>query len=216
MKVVTLIQRKPGTTRAAFKEYYEKNHAPLGTRYFPFDKYVRNHVDSSVPADLPFDVYMEAFLDRTKALGLLTGDVAKVFDEDEKRFMNAPPRPEGFDANERLVSGQPRGVDPRGTPKTAFFVSNTGGAEPNAFFDAVAEWGKGLGEETNAIRVMMDEVIPGHSVTFFKSDAVLILWTGHTFTAIPKAPAGIRIDTMLALDSQETSKEDLKANFGKH
>ena len=31
MKVVTLIQRKPGTTRAAFKDYYEKNHAPLGS-----------------------------------------------------------------------------------------------------------------------------------------------------------------------------------------
>jgi hypothetical protein len=215
LKVVTLIQRKPGTTRAQFKDYYEKNHAPLGTRYFPFDKYVRNHLDSSVPADVPFDVYMEAFLDRTKALGLLSGDVAKVFDEDEKRFMNAPPRPEGFDANERLVSGPPRVVDPRGTPKTAFFVSNTGGAEPKAFFDAVAEWGKGLGRQVNATRVMLDEVIPGHNVTFFKSDAVLVLWTGHTFTATPKAPAGIHVDAMLALDSQETSKEDLAANFGK-
>jgi hypothetical protein len=215
MKVVTLIQRKPGTTRAAFKDYYEKNHAPLGTRYFPFDKYVRNHLDSSEPADVPFDVYMEAFLDRTKALGLLNGDVARIFDEDEKRFMNAPPRPEGFDAEERLVSGPPRGVDPRGTPKSAFFISNTGGAEPRAFFDAVAAWGKVLGAETNAVRVMLDEVIPGHSVKFFHSDAVLVLWTGHTFTTTPKAPAGTRIDAMLALDSQETSPEDLKANFGK-
>jgi hypothetical protein len=215
MKVVTLIQRKPGTTRAAFKDYYEKNHAPLGSRYFPFDKYVRNHLDSSEPADVPFDVYMEAFLDRTKALGLLNGDVAKIFDDDEKRFMNAPPRPEGFDAEERLVSGPPRGVDPRGTPKTAFFVSNTTGVAPKAFFDAVAEWGKALGAETNAVRVMLDEVIPGHAVSFFKSDAVLVLWTGHTFTAKPKAPAGIWIDAMLALDSQETTPEELKANFGK-
>jgi EthD domain len=112
MKVVTLIQRKPGTTRAAFKDYYEKNHAPLGTRYFPFDKYVRNHLDSSEPADVPFDVYMEAFLDRPRALALLTGNAhaAKLFDDDEKRFMNAPPRPEGFDAEERLVSGPPRGL----------------------------------------------------------------------------------------------------------
>ena len=215
MKVVTLIQRKPGTTRAAFKDYYEKNHAPLGSRYFPFDKYVRNHLDSSEPADVPFDVYMEAFLDRQKALTFLTGDIAKIFDEDEARFMNAPPRPEGFDAEERLVSGLPRGVDPRGTPKTAFFVSNTGGAAPKAFFDAVADWGKKLGEETNAARVMLDEVIPGHQVSFFKSDAVLILWTGHTFTATPKGPAGTRIDAMLALDSQETTPEELKANFGK-
>jgi hypothetical protein len=124
-------------------------------------------------------------------------------------------RPEGFDAEERLLFGPPRGIDPRGTPKTAFFVTNTGGAEPKAFFDAVAEWGKTLGEETNAIRVMMDEVIPGHGVSFFKSDAVLVLWTGHTFTATPKAPDGIKVDAMLALDSQETSKEDLAANLGK-
>jgi hypothetical protein len=215
MKVVTLIQRKPGTTRAAFKEYYEKNHAPLGSRYFPFTKYCRNHLDSSIPADVPYDVYMEAFLDRQKALGLLTGDVLKVFDDDEARFMNAPPRPEGFDAEERLVSGPPRGVDPRGTPKTAIFVSNTGSSAPKAFFDAVAEWGKGLGREVNAVRVMLDEVIPGHKVSFFTSDAVLILWTGHTFTAAPKTPAGIRIDAILALDSQETTPEELKANFGK-
>jgi hypothetical protein len=215
MKVVTLIQRKPGTTRAAFKDYYEKNHAPLGTRYFPFTKYVRNHLDSSEPADVPFDVYMEAFLDRTKAMGLLTGDVLRIFDEDEARFMNAPPRPEGFDAEERLISGPPRDVDPRGTPKTAFFVSNTAGAEPKAFFDAVAGWGKALGEEVNAVRVMLDEVIPGHSVKFFRSDAVVMLWTGHTFTAVPKAPEGTTIDAMLALDSQETTPEELKANFGK-
>jgi len=215
MKVVTLIQRKPGTTRSAFKDYYEKNHAPLGSRYFPFDKYCRNHLDSSVPDDVPFDVYMEAWLDRQKALGLLTGDVLKIFDEDEARFMNAPPRPEGFDANERLVSGPPRGVDPRGTPKTAIFVSNTNGIEPAKFFDAVAEWGKVLGAEINAVRVMLDEVIPGHSVSFFKSDAVLQLWTGHTFTAKPKAPAGIWVDAVLSLDSQETTPEELKANFGK-
>jgi hypothetical protein len=58
-------------------------------------------------------------------------------------------------------------------------------------------------------------VIPGHAVKFFHSDAVVMLWTGHTFTTTPKAPAGARIDAMLALDSQETSPEDLKANFGK-
>ena len=61
----------------------------------------------------------------------------------------------------------------------------------------------------------LDEVIPGHAVKFFHSDAVLMLWTGHTFTTTPKAPEGTTIDAMLALDSQETSAEELKANFGK-
>lgn len=67
-KVITLIPRKPGTTRAAFKDYYENNHAPLGTRYFPFDKYVRNHLVASHPEDLGFDVLMELWLDHGKAM----------------------------------------------------------------------------------------------------------------------------------------------------
>src|SRR5579859_7193698 len=97
MKVITLIARKPGTSRAAFKAYYEENHAPLGTRYFPFDKYVRNHLVSSVPEDVGFDVLMESWLDRTKAMAILTGEIEGIFAEDEARFMDAPPRPEGID-----------------------------------------------------------------------------------------------------------------------
>ncbi|MBU6258029.1 MAG: EthD domain-containing protein [Burkholderiales bacterium] len=214
IKFVTLIQRKAGTTRAAFANYYEQVHAPLAARHFPFDKYVRNHLVSSRPADLPFDVYVETFVDRGKALGLLTGDVARVFDEDEQRFMNAPPRPEGFAARERLVCGLPRDVDPRGTRKVALFVGNAAGAEPEGFFEAVAAWGKGLGERLGAARVVLDEVVPGHRVKCFDSDAVLMLWADHPFTAVPAAPAGTTLDAVLVLDSQETPKDELKAGSG--
>ena len=215
-KVITLIARKPGTTREAFKDYYEQNHAPLGTRYFPFDKYVRNHLSASVPDDVGFDVYMECWLDQEKAYAILTGEIVQIFDEDEARFMNAPPRPAGVDSNERLVLGPARGVDPRGTSKIAFMVSNTAGGDLKAFYDRVADWGRRLGADSGATRVTLDEIIPGHDAPLFKSDAVLHLWIGHRVEIKTEPPAGVRIDAVLMLDSQETPLEDLKANFGKH
>ena len=214
-KVMTVIPRKPGTTRAQFKAYYENNHAPLGTRYFPFDKYCRNHLDGSIPADVGFDVLMESWLDREKAYAILTGEIVKIFDEDEARFMNAPPRPAGIDLVEHLVAGSPRGVDPRGTPKTAFLISNTGGADAKTFLRKATEWARAIGDKVHATRVILDEVIPGHESPLFRSDAIVTLWTGQRFATAPEPPAGARIDTVLSLDSQETPTEELRANFGK-
>jgi hypothetical protein len=213
-KVITLIARKHGTTRQAFKDYYEQNHAPLGTRYFPFDKYVRNHLNESVPADVGFDVLMEAWLDQEKAYAILTGEVVKIFDEDEARFMHAPPRPVGVDAIEHLLAGPPRGVDPRGTPKVTLFIKNIGALDAKAFSERVAAWGRELAKETGALRVIMDEVIPGHVSTLFKGDALLHLWGPTTIPAL-EPPAGLHVEMAMTLDSQETPPEDLKANFGK-
>ena len=213
-KVVTLIARKHGTTRAEFKNYYERNHAPLGTRYVPFDKYVRNHLNESVPADVGFDVMMEAWLEQEKAYAILTGEVVRIFDEDEARFMHAPPRPVGYDAIEHLLVGSPRGVDPRGTPKVALIIRNAGGLDAPAFFARVAAWGREVAKQTGATRVIMDEVMPGHASTLLKGDALLHLWG---LTAIPalEAPAGLHVEQALTLDSQETPPEELRANFGK-
>jgi hypothetical protein len=213
-KVITLIARKHGTTREQFKDYYEQNHAPLGTRYFPFDKYVRNHLKESVPADVGFDVLMECWLEQEKAYAILTGDVIEIFDEDEARFMHAPPRPVGVDAIEHLVVGPPRGVDPRGTPKAAIFIKNIGGQDGTAFYERVAAWGRELAKETGATRVIMDEVLPGHISTLFKGDSVLHLW-GPTALPHLEAPAGLHVEQVMTLDSQETPPEELAANFGK-
>ncbi|MDB5394062.1 MAG: hypothetical protein JWM91_1568 [Rhodospirillales bacterium] len=216
-KVITLIARRPGTTRAAFKDYYEQNHAPLGTRYFPFDKYIRNHLNASVPEDVGFDVLMECWLDQEKAYAILTGDIVKIFDEDEARFMNAPPRPVGVDAIEHLLIGPPRGVDPRGTQRVALFIKNIGGLDETAFYQRVAAWGRALAEETGAIRVIMDEVVPGHVSTLFKGDALLHFWSKGTAT-LPnlEPPAGLLVEQAMTLDSQETTPEELAANFGNH
>ncbi len=215
MKVVTLIPRRPDITRAAFKAYYENNHAPLGSRYFPFEKYVRNHLVSSTPEDVGFDVLMESWLDRGKALASLTGETGRIFDEDEARFMNAPPRPEGFDSVEHVVQGPPRGVDPRGVRKIAWFLA-ADGVSKNAFLHKAADWGKALAAEAKATRVVIDDVAPGHKAALFTGDAVLTLWVdeGATAPAVPP-PEGVAVQAVLVLDSQETTPEELEANFGR-
>jgi hypothetical protein len=212
-KVITLIARRKDLTRAQFKDYYEQNHAPLGTRYFPFDKYVRNHVNESVPADVGFDVLMECWLEQEKAYAILTGEIVEIFDADEARFMNAPPRPVGVDAIEHLIVGPPRGVDPRGTPKIAIFIKNIGGLDDTAFYERVAAWGRELAAQTGASRVIMDEVLPGHVSTLFKGDSVLHLW-GPTALPALEPPAGLHVEQAMTLDSQETPPDELAANFG--
>ncbi len=215
MKVITLIARKPGTSRAQFKDYYETSHAPLGTRYFPFDKYVRNHLVSSVPENLGFDVLMESWLDRAKAMGILTGEIEAIFAEDEANFMDAPPRPEGIDLVEHVLAGPPRGVDPRGIRKLAWFLK-ADGIEKAAFLERAAEWGKALAAEAGATRAVLDEALPGHKSPFFSGDAILTVWVAAD-TPVPDVttPAGIAVQATLEFDSQETTPEELKANFGR-
>ena len=66
----------------------------MGTRYFPFEKYVRNHLIASTPEDVGFDVLMNPGSTST-AKREHDAEVDRLFAEDEHRFMKAPPRPVG-------------------------------------------------------------------------------------------------------------------------
>jgi uncharacterized protein (TIGR02118 family) len=71
IKIVCLLKRKAGTTRAQFREYYEANHAPLIESKMPYyDEYYRNyiadtqdyetgHLDNKLVKELDFDVITE-------------------------------------------------------------------------------------------------------------------------------------------------------------
>lgn len=215
MKTITLIPRRPGTTRAEFKAYYENNHAPLGARYFPFDKYVRNHLVSSVPEDVGFDVLMECWLDRGKAMAILTGEIERIFDQDEARFMNAPPRPEGIDAVEHVVKGPPRGVDARGTHKIAWFAAAQGIGKDD-FHKRVRQWAETLATEAKATRLEVDETLPGHRSPFFSGDAIVTVWAPDgTEPPSVAPPPGVTVQAMLVLESHETTPEELKDAFGR-
>ncbi len=101
LKLVTLIPRKPGTTRAEFIDHYENRHVPLIESHFSqFRKYVRNYPTGgnlhyagieAVP-DAPFDAvtehWFESQADFDAMMAQFAGDpeLARQVAEDEARF----------------------------------------------------------------------------------------------------------------------------------
>lgn len=105
MKIICLLKRKPGTTRAEFKAYYEANHVPLIQRLLPFYKdykrtyfaevqdYQTGHLDNKVEAELDFDVITElTFTDRSGydqlVAALSDPKIGDVITADETNFMD--------------------------------------------------------------------------------------------------------------------------------
>ena len=78
MKVSCLLTRRDDITRQAFREYYESQHAPLGMRHFPFQKYLRNHVLES-SSEIDFDVIMESYFDdQVDVAAIDNGDIRSI------------------------------------------------------------------------------------------------------------------------------------------
>ncbi len=216
MKRVNLIRRKPGTTREAFQDYYENNHAPLGSRYFPFEWYRRNHLVASIPEDVGFDVVMENAIDIELRKRTFTAEVDKIFAADEARFMNAPPRPAGVQVVEHLLTGFPQGVDRPGQPKAAWLIS-ADGIDQVDFVEAAKGWGLQLAAQTNAERSILDVVTFRNEGTLFTADALLTLWLSESrMPKSSKPPKGVKVQAQLLMAAYETPPEVLKANFGKH
>jgi len=71
MKTISLITRRDDMTRDEFRDYYEQQHAELAMRYFPYQRYTRNHVlGDAVPG---FDCISE--FDMTDAFRANAGNV---------------------------------------------------------------------------------------------------------------------------------------------
>jgi len=215
MKRVNLIRRKPGTTREAFRDYYENNHAPLGSRYFPFEKYRRNHLIASIPEDVGFDVVMENHIDLELRKKVFDAEVDKIFAADEARFMDAPPRPAGVQVVEHLLTGFPQGVDRPGQPKAGWLIS-ADGVDQTDFVEAAKAWGRELAAQTQAERSILDVVTFRSEGTRFTADALLTLWLPQSrMPARAKPPKGVKVQAQLLMAAYETTPEDLKANYGK-
>lgn len=105
MKIICLLKRKPGTTRAQFKEYYEANHAPLCERLLPFyqdyyrsyfaetQDYETGHLDNKVGDELDFDVITElTFSSRENYENLVAAlsdpRIGDQITADEEKFMD--------------------------------------------------------------------------------------------------------------------------------
>ncbi len=212
MKVVTTITKRPELTRVEFQDYYENHHAPLGTRHFPFEKYVRNHVIEAEPA-VGFHCLMECWLDRDKALASLDGAMGALFAEDEARFMVT--RGIGVDVVEHEIGAAPRAVDPRGIAKTAFLLANAGDLPAPDFAMAAGDWGKSLVAANPYLKTAtLDIVLPGGDPGGLAADAVVTLWAPRRTVSLVDLPAGVGLLAILTLESQETPPDELTANFG--
>jgi len=213
-KTVALISRRNDLTRAQFRDYYETRHAPLGMRHFAFGKYLRNHVVGQGTED--FDVFSEFWHKSTaEAYAVNAGPVGAIFREDEARFMDTG-RQRAANAEERLVAGQPRGVDPTPTAKTILLLTCAPGTGSAQFLDAIAGWGADLAKSSDGkvLRVTLDAITPFEHAPF-PCDAILSLWLADGTGDIPLGapPAGVTLDAVARVESCESPPELLAASY---
>jgi len=94
LKLMLLVRRKPGTTREAFRDYYESIHAPLASGVMAGCKrYLRNFVIEEPGGSQDFDVITEFWFDLegpfAKAAKRISTEATRaVLEADEARFMD--------------------------------------------------------------------------------------------------------------------------------
>ncbi|HAN68944.1 MAG TPA: hypothetical protein DCQ70_10675 [Halieaceae bacterium] len=211
MKSICLLSRLPGTSPEAFRDYYENNHSRLGSRYFPFAKYVRNHVISASPA-VDFDVITEFFFDPDlDVAGVHSGRVREILDADERRFMEQRLiRPAG--AEESLLAGPPRDVEAPGRLRQILLLNPIAGAGGN-FVDSVTAWGKQLADHQQVLRVTLDSASaqPPGGANAFPYEALLSLWLEDGRPVQPgEPPAGVELTVNLLTEVCESPPELLR------
>ncbi len=207
MKTIGLMPRRPDITRAAFRDHYETRHAPLALPLFPFTKYVRNHVLASDPDPIGFDCLSEFWVDDVEQVHrLMKSEVGDLMREDERRFADQP-RIAPAVAEETLVAGPPRGIDPI-LRKEILMLRRAPEISRGSFLDSVAAWGRGLFASANGgiARLTFDLVIPFEGVRFPPCDGILYGWIdgsdGMVFEAA--APNAILIHARIKTESIET------------
>jgi hypothetical protein len=100
VKMVFMLKRKPGMSRAEFIQYYESHHRPLGEKYVPNAvRYVRRYLEPvpgpwSTPAD-EFDVLTELWFanqqEADKAMKHLSEPaIHEEIEQDEIRLFDRP------------------------------------------------------------------------------------------------------------------------------
>lgn len=207
MKSVCLLSHRHGSTRQAFRDYYENNHSRLGSRYFPFSKYVRNHVLASV-GEVDFDVLTEFFFDDgVDIAGVHSGRVREILDEDERQFMDQRLiRPAS--AEELLLSGSARDIAPEGTRRQLLMLTHSGDAA--GFRDAVNSWGKQLATRAGGLPRISVDYTQAHAASGdgrFPFDAVLSLWLpaeGEALSGL-SPPAAVQVQADVLTDVCEST-----------
>lgn len=214
MKSSCLLTRREGTTRQAFHAYYESAHAPLGMKYFPFKKYLRNHVVAA-SGDINFDVIMECYFnDQVNVSGVDAGDVRTIMDVDERHFMNQR-MIRSARVEERVLSGPAIGIAAPGTRRQMLLLNPTDPDIP-IMSSAFYTWGGDLAAIPGILSVSLDTVQQqeGNHVVF-PYTAILSLWfAGTDDRFIPlTAPSGIKLEAAVLTDVCETTPAELAARY---
>jgi EthD domain len=203
-KNIALLPRRCDLTRAQFHEYYETRHAPLAIGYFPFTRYVRNHL---VDGDgLGFDTVSEFWSDDVAGLSaLMQTEVGELMRADEQRFMDRP-RIRSAGAEEHLLAGAPRTLESAALTKHAWLLRRAAGAQEPAFLAALIAWARSVAATGGGAgaRVTLDLIRPWPGAEF-PFDAVLWFWvSGHAEPSAGPVPAGVTVWARVHVLAEET------------
>src|SRR6201999_3051588 len=156
MKTVGLMPRRPDTSRAAFREHYETQHAPLALGKFPFEKYIRNHLVASDPDPIGFDCLSEFWVgDVAEIHKIMAGPIGDIMKEDERRFTHQDKIGPAV-AEETHMFGPTRIVDDGITLKEILLIRPAPGMTQGAFVDTVKAWGRDLAAGGGLTRIALD------------------------------------------------------------
>ena len=201
-KNIALLPRRSGLSRAQFRDYYESRHAPLAIGYFPFTRYVRNHLaDAEEPG---FDTISEFWSeDLARLAALMETDVGALMRADEERFMERPQIRSGA-AEEYLLAGAPRTAESAALGKYAWLLHLSPGTTAAAVVTELTAWAQRRDDPTAAgcTRVTLDLVRPWGAA--FPFDAVLWLWPSLSQVPAPCALPGVTVWQRLRVSAAET------------
>ena len=170
MKTISAFTRRPGLSRAAFRDYYETTHAMLGMSHFPFTRYVRNHVVEPVQAPDGIDCISEFYVDDwTRTAELTKAATGELFAEDEARFMDRTLIRSAV-VEESVLQGPPREVDRSVIRRRLYGLDVAPGNDPAMVMAAVRAWGAQLAVDDGR-RVTLD-VVTGPAGDAFPYDAL--------------------------------------------
>jgi hypothetical protein len=213
LKTLGFLPRRRDLTRAAFRDYYERRHAPLALSHVHvFVKYVRNHLAEGAAPASAFDTLSEFwYADAEAAASVgkwLQTAAGQVLREDEAQFMDRS-RIGACVAEEHHLHGPERGYEPGPLRKLALLLASSDSASrrPSA---AVMAASAALIDRHRALvyRAVLDVPIsplPSHVAI----DGVLWIWPVDA-TDAAHALASEGGATLLALDAIETAPQTLR------
>ncbi len=133
IKLLSLKTRRADLSRAAFRDYYEGHHVPLGLTHldhFRWRKYVRNHLLADAHTHVGIDCYTEFWIasreDQAATRAFVASSAFAELDGDDRTFLDVSRRA-AFEVEEQLLAGEPRGVEPPGARRRVWFLSRTPG-----------------------------------------------------------------------------------------